>query len=164
MVKENGLQMVPELGRWYHLNAYKLPKTNNHLYCLCIQADYESVTLYVRKHKDTEIIKVSTDSVIESQWIVKNSIQEYCLEKIRQILKGNPTIAELTNNIYFQFCFDLATQFRVYRAKTDLDAYDRACDIVYSSARDKSDSFCKYDHRLLKRLEKEHEEFKKHCI
>ncbi|MBQ6747568.1 MAG: hypothetical protein IJR07_11080 [Bacteroidaceae bacterium] len=158
MFKESSQQVAPELGEWYHLNAYMLPGANHHLFCLCTKLDADSVILHVRKHEKTEIFKVAIGEVKKAQWIVKNSFHQFCLFKIKQILNDSPSTEELDNNLCFLLCFDLATQFRIYRAKTHNDAIDRAYDVVNKSMKDKLPS---YQHELLEQLLREHDEFKR---
>lgn len=88
MVKERSQPMVPELGEWYHLNAYMLPGANHHSFCLCTELDADSVTLHVRKHQKTEIFKAAIKEIKRAQWVVKNSFHMFCLFKLKQILKA----------------------------------------------------------------------------
>jgi hypothetical protein len=160
MVRERRQLMVPELGEWYHLNAYILPKANHHLFCLCTKLDANSVILHVRKHQKTEIFKVAIGEIKKSQWIVKNSFHQFCLFKLKQILQACPSADELDENQCFLLCFDLATQFRVYRAKTHDDAIDRAYDVVNKGMKDNLPIGWLGQQELLEQLLREFYEFK----
>lgn len=160
MVKERSQPMVPELGEWYHLNAYMLPGANHHSFCLCTELDADSVTLHVRKHQKTEIFKAAIKEIKRAQWVVKNSFHMFCLFKLKQILKAGPSADELDKNQCFLLCFDLATQFRVYRAKTHDDAIDRAYDVVNKGMKDNLPIGWLGQQELLEQLLREFYEFK----
>lgn len=161
MVKERSQPMVPELGEWYHLNAYMLPGANHHSFCLCTKLDADSVTLHVRKHQKTEIFKAAIKEIKRAQWVVKNSFHMFCLFKLKQILKAGPSAEELHGNQCFQLCFNLATQFRVYRANTNNDAIDYAYDVVSKGTKDNMSLGRLYQRELLEQLLREYNDFKK---
>lgn len=154
--------MIPELGEWYHLNAYLLHGANHHLFCLCTKLDADSVILHVRKHQNTKIFKAAVREIKRAQWVVKNSFHLFCLFKLKQILMTSPSAEELDNNQCFLFCFDLATQFRVYRAKSYIDAIDYAYYVVNKGTKDNIPIGRLYQRELLEQLLREYDEFKKH--
>jgi len=150
MNKSQNRQVIPVLGKWYHPIANKQHELDHRLFCLCVKLETQEVaifSIYVRVNDEVTTYQVRHDEMKEAYWLKTNPFHQFCLGKLSEMLAAQPSLEELRADPFFLLCFDAATLFRVYKAKTEHDAIDYIHDFVNRQLNDKLRSL-KYKHQL----------------
>lgn len=133
MGKEPKGLVVPIVGEWYHFIAKKISGVNRRSFCLCIKLDEcnpSVVFLYVRVGEELVLYTVNCEVIREANWMGTNRFHQFCLNKLNSILDTGLSLEELQKDRLFNLCFDFATQFRIFRAKSEHSAIDRSFDFM----------------------------------